>query len=76
MKFKLITVYCKHFNFQLLFRLSFSDKMAAPLIKTRSVSEFIEIMERFDVCNKWIIRNRKVKSITFTWKGFRGVLKN
>ena len=50
---------------------SYGDK---PTLKKKSIAKFIELKERFDLCDIWKINNPKLKRYTFRKKHVSGLI--
>ena len=51
--------------FNLFFNTSLETQGRNPVLKKKSLAKFIEIKERLDLCDIWIIKNPKSKCLTF-----------
>ena len=60
------------------FNLHFDSKLEAkggkPVLKKQSVAKMIELLENFDLCDIWHIRNLKKKRYTFRLNHFSGYI--
>ena len=60
------------------FNLHFDSKLEAkggkPALKKQSIAKLIEIIENFDLCDIWRIRNLKKKQFTFRQNHFSGYI--
>ena len=45
-----------------------------PTLKKKSIAKFIELKEKFDLCDIWNIRNPKTKKYTFRKKHVSGLI--
>ena len=45
-----------------------------PTLKKKSIAKFIELKEKFDLCDIWSIRNPKTKKYTFRKKHVSGLI--
>ena len=45
-----------------------------PTLKNKSIAKFIELKEKFDLCDIWSIRNPKTKKYTFRKKHVSGLI--
>ena len=65
-------LYDKHIvsagDFNFLFDTSLDSHGGKPTLKKKSIAKFIEIKEKFDLCDIWRIRNPKTKIFTFCQK--------
>ena len=55
-------------NFNLFFDTSLDSYGGKPTLKNKSIASFIELKEKFDLSDIWIIRNPKTKRYTFRQK--------
>ena len=56
------TVLTGDFNF--FFNISLDSYGGKPTLKMKSIAEFIELKEKFHLCDIWRIRNSKTKRCT------------
>ena len=61
-------------DFNLLFSKKLECKGGDAYLKKHSLSHVIKILETFDLCDIWQIRNPKTKSFAFRQKHFSGVI--
>ena len=61
-------------DFNLFFNSLTEAEGGNPVLKKRSVAKSIEILEKFDLCDIWRIRNPKTKRFTFRQKHFSGLI--
>ena len=61
-------------DFNLLFSKKLECKGGDAYLKKHSLSHIIKILETFDLCDIWQIRNPKTKSFAFRQKHFSGVI--
>ena len=52
-------------DFNFFFDTSLDSHGGKPVLKKKSIAEFIELKEKFDLCDIWRIRNPKTKRYTF-----------
>ena len=55
-------------DFNCLFDTSLESYRRKPTLKKKSIGKFIELKEKFDLCDIWRIRNPKTKRFTFRQK--------
>ena len=55
-------------DFNFFFDTSLDLYGGKPTLKKKSIAKFIELKEKFDLCDIWRIRNPKTKSFTFRQK--------
>ena len=65
-------LYDKHIvlagDFNIFFNTSLESYGGKPTLKKKSIEKFIELKEKFDLCDIWRIRNPKTKRFTFRQK--------
>ena len=52
-------------NFIFFFDTSLDSYGSKPALKKKSIAKFVELKEKFDLCDIWRIRYRKIKRCTF-----------
>ena len=71
-------LYDKHIilagNFNFFFDKSLDSYGGKPTLKKKSIAKFIELKEKFDLCDIWRIRNPKTKRYTFRQKHDFGLI--
>ena len=70
-------IYCTYSladDFNFFFDISLESYGRKPTLKKKSVAKFIELKEKFDLCNIWRIRNLKPKRYTFRQKYVSGLI--
>ena len=53
-------------DFDLFFNSNLDAAGGNPTLKRKSLAKFIELIEAYDLCDIWRVRNTKVKQFTFT----------
>ena len=61
-------------DFNLFFNRKLESSGGNPIVKIRSISKIFNLLEDFDLCDIWRIRNPKTKQFTFRQKHFSGVI--
>ena len=61
-------------DFNLFFGTSLDSYGSKPTLKKKSIAKFIELKEKFDLCDIWRITNPKAKGFTFRHKRFSGLI--
>ena len=61
-------------DINLFFNRKLESSGGNPIVKIRSISKIFNLLEDFDLCNIWRIRNPKTKQFTFRQKHFSGVI--
>ena len=61
-------------NFNFFFNTSLDSYGGKPSLKKKTIVKFIELKEKFDLCDIWRIRNTKTKSCTFRQKHVSGLI--
>ena len=59
-------------DFNFFFDASLDSYGGKPTLKKKSIATFIELKEKFDLCDIWRIRNPKTKRYTFRQKHVSG----
>ena len=71
-------LYDKHIvlagDFNIFFNTSLESYGGKPTLKKKSIEKFIELKEKFDLCDIWRIRNPKTKRFTFRQKHVFGLI--
>ena len=71
-------LYDKHIvlagDFNFFFDTSLDSYGGKPTLKKKSIAKFIELKEKFDLCDIWRIRNPKTKRYTFRQKHVSGLI--
>ena len=71
-------LYDKHIvlagDFNFFFDTSLDSYRGKPTLKNKSIAKFIELKEKFDLCDIWRIRNPKTKIFTFRQKHDSGLI--
>ena len=71
-------LYDKHIvlagDFNFFFDTSLDSYGGKPTLKKKSIAKFIELKEKFDLCDIWRIRNPKTKRYTFRQKYVSGLI--
>ena len=60
--------------FQLIFDSLTETEGGNPILKKRSLTKIIKILQNYDLCDIWRIRNLKTKRFTFRQKHFSGLI--
>ena len=61
-------------DFNFFFDTSLESYGGKPTLKKKSIAKFIELKEKFDLCDIWRITNPKAKGFTFRHKRFSGLI--
>ena len=61
-------------DFNFLFDTSLDSYGGKPTLKKKSITKFIELKEKFDLCDIWRITNPKPKRYTFRQKHVSGLI--
>ena len=61
-------------DFNFFFDTSLDSYGGKPTLKKKSIAKFIELKEKFDLCDIWRIRNPKTKRYTFRQKHVSGLI--
>ena len=61
-------------NFNFFLDTSLDSYGNEPTLKKKSIAKFIELKEKFDLCDIWSIRNPKTKKYTFRKKHVSGLI--
>ena len=61
-------------DFNFFFDTSLESYGGKPTLKKKSISKFIELKEKFDLCDIWRIRNPKTKRFAFRQKHASGLI--
>ena len=61
-------------DFNLFFDTSLDSYGGKPPLKKKSIAKFIELKEKFDLCDIWRTRNPKTKRFTFHRKHVSGLI--
>ena len=61
-------------DFNFFFDTSLESYGGKPTLKKKSIAKFIELKEKFDLCDIWRITNRKAKRCTFRHKRVSGLI--
>ena len=61
-------------DFNIFFDSALESSGGNPKYKNKSVSKVIEIIETYDLCDIWRIKNPKLKRYTFRQKHFSGII--
>ena len=61
-------------DFNFFFDTSLESYGGKPTLKKKSIAKFIELKEKFDLCDIWRIRNPKTKRYTFRQKHVSGLI--
>ena len=61
-------------DFNFFFDTSLDSYGGKPTLKKKSIAKFIELKEKFDLCDIWKIRNPKTKRYTFRQKHVSGLI--
>ena len=61
-------------DFNFFFDTSLNSYGGKPTLKKKSISKFIELKEKLDLCDIWRIRNPKTKRYTFRQKHVSGLI--
>ena len=71
-------LYDKHIvlagDFNFFFDTSLDLYGGKPTLKKKSIAKFIELKEKFDLCDIWRIRNPKTKIFTFRQRHVSGLV--
>ena len=69
---------CNHIifpgDFNVFFNASLEATSGNAKLKTRTVGEFLELKDKFDLCDIWRIKHPKTKTFTFRQKYFSGFI--
>ena len=61
-------------DFNFFFNTSLDSYGGKPTLKNKFMAKFIELKEKFDLCDIWRIRNPKTKRYTFRQKHVSGLI--
>ena len=61
-------------DFNMFFSASLEETSGNAKLKTRMVGKFLEIKDKFDLCDIWRIKHPKTKTLTFRQKHFSGFI--
>ena len=71
-------LYDKHIvlagDFNFFFDTSLDSYRGKPTLKNKSIAKFIELKEKFGLCDIWRIRNPKTKIFTFRQRHVSGLV--
>ena len=61
-------------DFNVIFDISLESLGGNPCLKKKSIAKWIQIKEKFDLCDIWKIRNPKIKRFTFRQEHISGFI--
>ena len=61
-------------DFNIFFNASLKAKSGNAKLKTHTVGKFLELKDKFDLCDIWRIKHPKTKTFTFRQKHFSGFI--